>query len=34
MDDYPVHAAAIIFGLILLVICLVWAVQYFRRRVG
>lgn len=34
MDDYPVHAAAIIFGLVLLVICVVWTVQYLRRRMG
>ena len=34
MDDYPVHAAAIIMGLVLLAICLFWTVQYFRRRLG
>lgn len=28
------HAAAIIFGLVLLAICVVWTVQYFLRRVG
>ena len=28
------HAAAIIFGLVLLVVCVVWTVQYFVRRVG
>ncbi len=34
MDDYPVHAAAIIVGLVLLAICVVWTVQYFVRRLG
>ena len=34
MDDYPVHAAAIIVGLVFLAICLLWTVQYFRRRSG
>lgn len=32
MDDYPVRAAAIIVGLVLLAICLVWIAQYFSRR--
>jgi len=34
MDDYPVHAAAIIFGLVLLAVCILWTLQYFLRRSG
>jgi hypothetical protein len=32
LDDYPVRVAAIIVGLILLAICLLWTIQYFSRR--